>query len=135
MGVLRIVIVDDDEEVQRQWQEWSEGAEYNVAAVDTVLDAVKLNADVYVIDITSVASVMQPEFAAYPICGLIDRHPGAEIVIVSAVGRRTAEDVIDRIFSSMEVRVRYGGTGGFEAVEQVLKEVSGVPEPQGDGPA
>ena len=129
MSVLRVVVVDKDDLVRRQWTQWGEGSDFIVQAVGTVLGASRYPADVYVIDITSVASILDPWFAEHPIRFLIDHHPGAEIVLVSGIRRKLVEDVIDSLYRSTGVRARYGGTGGFEAVEQVLRSLDDT----GDG--
>ncbi len=94
----RIVFIDDDKDRRRQWHEWGERRPFIVKCEETAMDANEHNADMFVFDISSVSgSVLCLDHSYAPIANVASRHPGALIVISSAVSERYISDVIDDI--------------------------------------
>lgn len=58
-----------------------------------------VRADFIVIDISAVGYTMMGGAHQYysPICSLADKHPGANIIIVSAMGKQFIDDVIELV--------------------------------------
>lgn len=83
---MRVVIVDDESESSMLTRGLFDGTDHHVACVSSIEDAIVKNADVYIIDVTTlmpftvggIAGVVSSEIEA-----IFDRHPGADIVLSS----------------------------------------------------
>jgi len=122
-----VVFVDDDDLKRRQWLEIARGEGFHVAGADSAYVANQQAGDVYVFDISAVSGLYdRMQWSWSPICNLMDHHPGAIVIILSAVGRRYAEEVLDDIEERSGTRPHYGGTGSWEELYPIPRDVLGI---------
>jgi hypothetical protein len=118
----RFVFINDNPDDQKQWLEWAERRGHSAFAVDNTLDANNIAADYYVFDISAVSGILNVNFAYSAICKVAEHHPGATMVIVSAVGEATALAVIEEVYDASGVKAIYGGWGTYELFEKAIGE-------------
>ena len=119
---MRIVFIDDNSDSRKQWMDWAKGKGYSSWVAESVFDAKDFAADFFVFDLSAVGDLMQPHSMYSPICKLIELHPGAGIILMSATSERAVRDVIDEVSIHFDSpRIEYGGWGTFEGVEKALK--------------
>lgn len=123
---MRIVFIDDEPDNRRQWLEWAKRKGHDAWAVESVFDAKDYTADFFVFDLSAVGNIMQPHSMYSPICRLIELHPGAGIILLSATSEQTVRSVIEEVSIHFDnPQIEYGGWGTFEGVEKAL-ELMGV---------
>lgn len=119
-----VVYINEDPDMRRQFQKLAEGDGIFLKAVGSASDANSEPAAVFCIDISSVAGSLYDFSMAYSaIIHLIEDHPEVPIVIVSAVGRKCAEEVLDDVEGYTGVRPFYGGQGDWEGLLPILRSV------------
>ena len=100
---LRIVILDDDADNRRLIRESIDeilpGSD--VVKTDNILDASNVagGIDVLIVDISAVANLWQIDHAYHSICSFIAKHPGATVIINTAIAH--PDDVKDDILEQM----------------------------------
>lgn len=101
---MRVWIIDDQEYmrakvvprlVRERWPEADMTGFDSLAAALYYSGAV----DLIIIDITAVCPLERARLAYGPICQLIERHPGAPLVINSALPRYVTQEVRDEVLS------------------------------------
>lgn len=121
---MRFVFIDDDPDSRRQWVDWATGRGHRAQAVESVFEAKDLVADYYVFDLSAVGSFLNTHAMYSPICKIVELHPGAGIIIISACSENTVRDVIDEVAEHIDgLRIEYGGWGTFDGLEQALKSL------------
>jgi hypothetical protein len=118
---LRFVFIDDDVDSRNQWLEWGNRRNYITKAVEDVFEAVKINADFYIFDISAVAPIIHTHSAYSPICKLHELHPGGIIVIISGIPKVQVEEVCEDVERHCGYRPSYGGWGKFEDLEKAIQ--------------
>jgi len=118
---MRFVFINDDPDDIRQWLGWAERNGHEAQGVGSALEADRLNADFYVFDISAVAGLLQPEQAYSPICSIATNHPGATMVIVSAVPKPCVDDLCEDVYVHIGVRPINGGWGTYTQFEKALE--------------
>ncbi len=103
---MTFIISDDDEYCRKRHSEdiREHFPEANIVSFSDFMDVRDYagSVDFLIIDMSSIAPIMSgPEFVYSPICSFIEQHPGAEIVICSAVAKCYSEDVKDRVVEIM----------------------------------
>lgn len=129
MKTICIYVIDDNADNRRQFNDlieitWS-GAD--VRCFESVYDASQAGAspDLVIIDVSSVAPLMMGDVAhAYgPIAKFMELHPGADIIILSAMGRNSVYEVVDDVKRiTQRENVFYGGWGSWEPLEKMIKQ-------------
>ena len=118
---MRFVFIDDDPDSRQLWLEWAEDKGHRAWAVESAFEAKDLVADYYVFDLSAVGDILQPHMMYSPICSLLELHPGATIITVSAMSQLTVEDVIADVQKHFpDADVRYGGWGKYKDFEAAL---------------
>lgn len=119
----RIIFIDDDPASRRQWLEWSQLKGYGAKAFESVFEANQHHADVYVFDISACCPGQMDFSRAYsPICRLMEDHPGADIIIGSAMSRNAVEDALSEIETMSGKRPKFfDASYGFEGLEAAIK--------------
>lgn len=117
----KFVYINDDPDEREQWLRWARENNHRAWAVESALAAVDINADYYVFDISAIApmTITNPHLAYSPICSMIERHPGAEIIILSAVGKHTVEAIIEEVYERTGIKPIYGGWGTYAEFEKL----------------
>lgn len=119
---LRFCFIDDDADNRRQWLEWGQRRAMSVSAFGRVVDAIGTPADVFVIDVSAVASVSAVNLAYAPLCRLMNDHPGAVFVISSCMSRNAVEAVLDDIEIVAGRRPLFcDASEGFRGLDRVLE--------------
>ena len=122
MKKTRIVFINDDPEDRRLWLRWARDKKYIAHAVDNILDANKIpGVDYYVFDISVVCPILSLHMAYSPICTLAENHPGATIVIVSAIGEGSVDDIVEEVKERTGIDVINGGWGCFDDFEKATR--------------
>ncbi len=103
---MTFIISDDDEYCRKRHSEdiREHFPEANIVSFSDFMDVRDYagSVDFLIVDMSSIAPIMSgPEFAYSPICSFIEQHPGAEIVICSAVAKSYSENVKDRVVEIM----------------------------------
>lgn len=109
---MRVTIVDDDaynrEEIEKDVL--SKFPDARCVSYECMFDAYTGGkpCDVLIVDLSSVeGGIMGVEHAYSPICAFIEDHPGATVLINSAVAHQTSEYVKERILECISTaRVR-----------------------------
>ena len=84
--------IDDDEDTREQWHELFDGCQ----TFENAFDAVTLGRgqpEVIVVDLSACGSIHMTHAAYSPICNLLERYPGAECYVMSALPVGYAQDV------------------------------------------
>lgn len=129
-NVRRIVFVNDDENelaalVNMAGEEFPKLEVYGQESIFACYQGLRCF-DYIVIDISAVAPLMASDIQhAYgPISFYLKEYPATKVVIMSACGRETAQEVIDQVVKEIgdSSRVIYGGKN-LEAVKNKLHEL------------
>ncbi len=126
---MRVWIIDDQEYMRMRVipklvrDRWPES---DLTAFDSLAAALYHTAavDLIVIDITAVCPIERAQLAYGPICQLIDKHPGATLIINSALPRYVTDVVRDEIKQfAPEAQVLLCGFPFDQNLPKVLAEV------------
>lgn len=129
---MRLVFVDDDalsrkqllELAREDWPDWE------ISAFESLQAASDSAVDVLVIDMSALTGVFAPDTmrALGPLTAFIDRHPGAAIVINTAIAQGYVEDLIEDIVETTGVRPYYGGwaCGWDEDLRPIVMQAAGL---------
>ena len=80
--------------------------------------------DVILIDISAVVPIMMSHTAYSAICTLLAKHPGATVVICSAVSFNASQDVRDDVLEQMpEADVRIAAFPQRETLPEILEQI------------
>lgn len=124
--IKRLCFIDDDPDCRRQWLEWAKDNGYTAKAFESAFEANQYVADCYVFDISAVGGFSM-DHAYAPIARLIEDHPGAEIIVGSAMSRNAVEDALDEVEQAAGRRpLFFDASYGFEGLEAVLKKVEKI---------
>ena len=130
---MRVAFIDDEEENRRQWLEWGLFHKHTVKAFEDVFTANQWRADIYVFDISALCPMLDQHSAYSPICALMEDHPGAVIVIGSAVGYSYAENVLDDVERVSGTRPKYfDAARGFDGLDELMVELTAELETKKD---
>ena len=117
---MHIVFVDDSRDARRQWVELCQFENWKATCVESVAEAMDIVGDWYFIDITTVSAILALNYAFGPISMLMDRHPGAQFAIMSAISRNSAESVIDDVEDVTGIRPFYVRAGYWEDFQELI---------------
>ncbi len=126
--VTAVAIVDDDETRRKQFTECLENlfpTLDKIRSYETIFECYQgcQHWDYLVIDVSSVAPLMMGDVqhAYAPIAKFLEIHPETCVIILSAMGRPSTEEVVQQVIDAMKGedekiadRVKYGGTGNLE---------------------
>jgi DNA-binding NtrC family response regulator len=135
--VTSVAIVDDDETRRKQLTGAIENAYPTldkVRSYETIFECYQgfQHWDYLIIDVSSVAPLMMGDVqhAYAPIAKFMETHPETTVIILSAMGRASTEEVVSQVVEAMkaedaraEDRVKYGGTGDIQQLVALVKEM------------
>lgn len=121
MAKPTVWVVDDDAGWTQIWKRVLKPVA-TVHVFESCLDAMQHDGrcDIIIVDISAAApGVLMWDRAYAPICSFVDRHPGCEIIITSAMGKDCAEDVAADVGERVENIVHFLQHGGrdFDGAE------------------
>ena len=125
---LRVCFIDDDAEARRQWLELARIEAWKVSAVESVFEANSIAADCYVFDISAVSPNLDVQYTYSSIARLMEDHPGAAVILLSAMSRRMVEQVIDDVAQHTGRRPTYGGHGLWTELREPVNQACGLGE-------
>ncbi len=98
---MKIVVIEDEAQFVLLFREWAEEEGHNFNCFDNAMDANKVPADLYIIDMSAIGGLYNVHTCWSPIANLIANHPGADIAIMTAWPKDMIQEVIDRVKEEM----------------------------------
>lgn len=116
---LRLVFVNDDPDWRRLLVEDAVNPEvgwphWDVKAFEGMSQAIEGGADILVVDMSSLTSAMfpDPHRACGPILSFLNLHPGAVVIVSSAMAACHVQDLIDEVCKATGQEIRHYDVSG-----------------------